>query len=803
MANHKHILLDNECKRDILFTPKSTPITGSSLPQIDDFIGHADALWADYDRAIRSVNEVFAGRANAQDGAAGYYMDIKLANADIAESALNSKTAGVQLMTFTPDEDEDSKKVTATVYVAKPKADWLPKKLNAYKTRTTPKSGKHWNEDIINRIEKIKASTILSLISDKTDRENYQLLLPEQTCYFEIWMSSDEVIRDSNVSKFPMLGITKIGDELKFTDSVVVLVKGTRSAMENIPYMLDEIQEVRLYHQPSILTACSEFEQHEWSGLIRSYTINRTHEGSVKVAILDTGVNNGHPLLEDYIDEDDCVKVLSLGDTSDHKGHGTQMTGLALYGDLAPIVDTAHAEVWHKAMSVKMIPGDDEKANDPDAYGPITERAVDVAREKGAKVCCMASTHDDYTGGAATSWSAAVDESLYNHGACDALMLISAGNVEEDVPEGADYRELCKTTPINSPAQSMNAITVGAYTEKVVALDNPYHATPLAKKGDISPYSRTSYAWAQSRIKPEIMMEGGNMAYAPLLRNLSYKDLSLVTTDANFNQTPFTSFYATSAATALATKLAAEIQTANPMLSALSIRALLIHSARWTEKMELYPLNDRLRMFGYGVPNPIKAIASQETNATFIYEGVLIPFEETESGGCRYHEMHHFQLPWPKQLLEQMADLPVTMRVTLSYYIQPSPGNKSYKSLYKYQSAGLAFDVKLPEETTESLIARHNQKQEVDFKSKNKTNRWTVGIENRKSSTVQCDWIENIAAAQLAECGEIVVYPTAGWWAKRKFEKIDNRIPYSLVVSIETQEQDIYTPIAQTVMVGV
>lgn len=801
MANHKHIILDDRCKSDINFSPISQNRNKSTLPQITDFIRHADRLSAEYDDALSTI-DAYKGSKSGKCGveADGYYLDIDLANADISETVLNSKKHGVHLMTFAQDKSKETEEVTATVYVAKPKKKWLHTKLEDYRTKTT-KNGRR-QEALINRIEKIHQSTIWSFIADEKDRDDYGRMTPTQHGYFEIWMSNDEELYAKNLSKFGILGITQVGKRLQFTDSIIVLVKTTPQALEDIPYTLDAIQEVRIYHQPSVLTEGSECEQREWCELIKEYTRNNTNAGSAKVAILDTGVNNGHPLLEAFIEEQDCVAVIAT-DTADHEGHGTQMTGLTLYGDMSPIINGSGVEVSHKAMSIKMMPGNGEKANAEDAYGPITEDALIEARKRGAKVCCMALTQEGYCLGEATSWSAAIDQALYRDGESDAILFVSAGNVKKDVPQGEDYHEICKTYPIESPAQAVNAITVGAYTEKVFALNNPRGAQTLAERGDLSPHSRTSYPWSQARIKPEIVMEGGNVASNPLLGNLNLPDLSLVTTDNNFQKTPFASVYATSAATALAAKLAAEVQTANPTLSALSIRALMIHSARWTTKMQEYVIGERLRMFGYGVPNPMKAIASQETNATFVYEGELHPYEKDERGKCRCHMMHQFKLPWPKQLLVDMADIPVTMRVTLSYYIQPSPGHKSYKSLYKYQSVGLAFDVKLPEETTESLIARHNKKQEVDFKFKNRPERWTIGIENRKSSAVQCDWIEGITAAQLAECGEIVVFPTTGWWSKRKFDEISNKIRYSLVVSIETQEQDVYTPIAQTVMVGV
>jgi hypothetical protein len=798
MANHKHIILDETYKQELPYAPLTQGGgTDTTTPEVDDLHAFADNVRTEYMNAIGSINRHVA-EMEFDDVAKGYYFDIQLANANIAESVLNSKRGDVQLMTFSPAaDDEHPEKVTATVYVPKHKSDWMPKKLDAYETKRT-KSDKPRYEKFINRIKQVESSSILSFVDDK---ETFRNLNPNLHYNFELWMSNDDEMFANNCAKFNSLGLEMIGAPLKFTDTIVVLINAQPNSLAKVPFALDGINELRIYHKPSELTRADVIEQQAWVELLEESTRDLTNDGSIKIALLDTGVNNGHPLLQRFVSNRDCVAVIAT-DNADHDGHGTEMAGLSLYGDLAEVVTHGGADVCHRLVSVKMMPSDSEKPNSPDLYGVITEDAVMEARNHGAKLCVMPITEESYCTGEASSWSAAVDQILYNQGECNSLLLVSAGNINEDIPANEDYRNICKDRPIQSPAQSVNAITVGAYTEKVFAAYNPRNAQPIAESGDLSPFSRTSCPWRQMRIKPDIVMEGGNKAIDPLLGQMPMDDLSMVTTNANFRQNQFSCLYATSASTALAAKLVAEIQYANPSISSLSVRALIIHSAQWNDVMKQYDKSERLRMFGYGVPDRNKAIASQETNATFIYEGEMIPFMENADGGCAYHAMHHFQLPWPKQTLMALADTPVKMRVTLSYYIQPSPGRRSYKNLFKYQSAGLAFDVKLPEETLDSFFARHSKAQECDDKMRNRPDRWAIGIENRECSAVQSDWME-LTAAQLSECGDIVVFPTTGWWKNRKISNIPNRIPYSLVVSIETPEQDIYTPIAQNIMIEV
>lgn len=56
-------------------------------------------------------------------------------------------------------------------------------------------------------------------------------------------------------------------------------------------------------------------------------------------------------------------------------------------------------------------------------------------------------------------------------------------------------------------------------------------------------------------------------------------------------------------------------------------------------------------------------------------------------------------------------------------------------------------------------------------------------------------------AAQIANCRYIAIYPTGGWYKTRK-EKADTSIKYSLIVSIETPGQEIYSEIMQKIEIA-
>lgn len=141
--------------------------------------------------------------------------------------------------------------------------------------------------------------------------------------------------------------------------------------------------------------------------------------------------------------------------------------------------------------------------------------------------------------------------------------------------------------------------------------------TPIAPAGGLSPCSTTSIAWPKNAwpIKPEIVLEGGNIAYDTSKRAIEVDDLLLLTTHHEIDERHFTVFGQTSAATAYAAYLAAKIYAEYPNIWPETVRGLLVHSATWTDAMKAQFLKienkkgvqkadyrNLLRSCGYGAP---------------------------------------------------------------------------------------------------------------------------------------------------------------------------------------------------------
>ena len=258
--------------------------------------------------------------------------------------------------------------------------------------------------------------------------------------------------------------------------------------------------------------------------------------------------------------------------------------------------------------------------------------------------------------------------------------------------------------------------------------------------------------------------------------------------------------------------MAARITSEYPGIWPETVRALLVHSARWTEKMKKQFLVDSkktsgkrelLRTCGYGVPNLEQAIQCRNNSVNLVVESELQPF--TKNG---MNEMQIHNIPWSKEVLLGLGETPVEMRVTLSYFIEPGPGEIGWKDKYRYPSCNLRFDVINQNESKSDFEKRINVKMREDKSDSGEgssgSEHWYLGTDNRDVGSIHSDFRVQ-SAVDLCEANYIAVYPVIGWWRERKHLKCYNKkIRYSLIVTLSTPEVkvDLYTPIITQIKVA-
>lgn len=282
--------------------------------------------------------------------------------------------------------------------------------------------------------------------------------------------------------------------------------------------------------------------------------------------------------------------------------------------------------------------------------------------------------------------------------------------------------------------------------------------------------------------------------------------MSLLTTNYRPLIKQFSTIWGTSSATAQAAWFCAQILNEYPNIWPETVRALMIHSASWTPEMKKQFCTEDtktkgrrrlLRTCGYGIPNLQKAIQCINNSVNMVIQGELQPYDKKSM-----KEMHLHTLPWPKEVLQSLGEIPVTLKVTLSYFIEPGPGEVGWKDKYRYPSCGLRFDVINSDETLDDFKKRINVKMRGDDKKdkgdgSSGSNRWYLGSDNRDVGSVHSDFCE-LNAVDLCDCNHIAVFPVIGWWRERDYlKRYDKKVRYSLIVSLSTPktDTDLYTPI--------
>jgi hypothetical protein len=641
---------------------------------------------------------------------------------------------------------------------------------------------------------------------------------------WEVWLrKADTIDHLVRLREFAPTFDLAVGQQfVTFVDRTVVHVRGSATNLARSVEILGMIAEL---HAPkttaAFFTDLDGKEQTEWVQELGDRIVLPPANAPF-VCLFDTGVSHPHPLLSKVADAADRHTYKPAWGLNDSDNHGTPMAGLACYGDLTGLLESANpVQATHRLESVKVIHKPDP--HDPDLYGAVTQEStyrVEVIPDRQRVFCMAVTSTDGRARGKPSSWSAAVD-SLAS-GAADEqrrLFILSAGNT--DPAQRANYPHSNFTDSIHDPAQAWNAVTVGGYTDKTIVDAVQYPGwTPLAAQGDLSPSSCTATTWqARWPIKPDIVLEAGNMARNPAFAQPDYIDDGLVLLSTNRSTIEgklLTTFRDTSAATALAAQLAAMTWAKYPALTPESVRALLIHSSRWTPAMEVrftdadgsLDYRNLLHCFGYGVPDKQKLLFSLDNSLTLLAQDEIQPFHK-DDGRIKSRELRLHALPWPKEALEELGSTKVRMRVTLSYFVEPSPGERGWSAKYGYPSHGLRFAVKKQLESLAEFQQRINRAaRDEDYVAPHLGDPgWRFGTRGGLTSlgSIHSEMWEGVAA-DLAARGFIAVYPTMGWWNKRQqLEGWKKTTRYALVVTIETPEieTDIYTPVANQIGVPI
>ncbi|MBN9219632.1 MAG: S8 family peptidase [Mesorhizobium sp.] len=769
---------------------------------------HGALLQREFDAAIAMID---AQRAVDErlPAAQGGYIEVALKRGtnpdDLERKKLNVRPGAVR--------DEPAERVVA-LYVPDQARAALAAILHDYRHGQLTEKGNPPNKALVESIEAFRRARLETLWTDDAPVPTE----PHYEMWWSVWVPRDKEAELEEVVQ--RLGLRVAGQDrrLKFPEAAVVPVYANRAAIELMMFATGILLELRRATDSPAVYLDEAADKQAMRADELAGRIQWPGADVPSVCILDTGVNRAHVLLEPVLAADDLHAVDGDWGTDDHHDHGTAMAGMAAHGDLtAPLGDKEKRVLVHRIESVKMLPPGGADPNDPNSYGAITQAAVslpEIRQPERKRVYCMAVTNDGVSGARPSAWSSAIDQAAAasmpgdDENSPRRLFVVSIGNTAAFM-QMTDWRGH-DAYPAEDPAQAWNAITVGGYTDLDQIKGKGYEDwSCFAAVGELSPYSRTSVGWAPRRgpIKPELVLEAGNRAVSPSRREVITLDsLGLLTTGREVDRFPLVPFQATSAATAEAARMAARLSATFPDHWPETIRALMIHSAEYTPPMSAAfaaepQLRNRyqiVRRFGYGVPDFDRAAASARDQLALIAQSEIQPYRLQ---GRRYKECHYYRLPLPDDVLEQLGNEPVNLKITLSYFVDPNPGFSANVDPLRYQSFGLRFDLRRRGETLANFKKRVNVAEREGANGAPNhpdDNGWLLGADSMSAGSLHCDtWTG--PAVNLLGRDMLCIKPVGGWWRDRAAADIVNRkTRYALVITLKAPRTDIdlYTPIA-------
>lgn len=368
------------------------------------------------------------------------------------------------------------------------------------------------------------------------------------------------------------------------------------------------------------------------------------------IAVLDAGVATGHPLLAAAVGD---AQGYLAPHRHPHDGpphwHGTFVSGLALYGDVAECLRQGRFVPQLRLFSGKVFEDD---GNDQTEF---VEKAVDEAvrelhRQYGCRVFNLSygDFNKVYDGRHLRGLAYTLDRLTRELGV---LFVVPTGNLRiADLPgnlrthyPGYLFEDDAR---LLDPAPALNALTVGGLAHHTAARETQRHPEDIedlhiAQEEQPFPLGRRGPS-INGAIKPDLVDHAGNLAVMRAGGRMRHGGLGLVSTCGDFaNGRPFAEDIGTSYAAPQTAHRAARLLGVLPDASANLLRALLAAHARWPRGCEelLNPGNNAdgkkrlLQLIGYGRIDEDALYRSVDQAVTLLAE------DRIANDKCHFYEL--------------------------------------------------------------------------------------------------------------------------------------------------------------------
>ena len=528
----------------------------------------------------------------------------------------------------------------------------------------------------------------------------------------------------------------------------------------------------------------------DFSDLIIDGAPNRNATG---ILIVDSGILSNHPLFGTAIGDEIAISTadgsIQEDSPADDVGHGTQVAGIALYGDIKKCIENGvfKPQLW--IFSAKVMFRDE---NGYATYGEtiLLEHQIDkavrsiVVSYPNCKIInlSLGNTRERMSVGQRQQYNIAslIDDLIKE---LNVIFVISTGNFDDrDVNDNyPDYLldETSDRVKITDIASSALAITVGAtynqnLTNTILGVDTiGYFPSPLTRVG-------LGY---KGMIKPEFVENGGG----------GFDDTNDVIT-LNPSSDNRTRLFTLSCGTSLSTpKVAYDIGmliNSHPDWSNNLIKALLLSSSEIPNErptnlnMNIYDsetsASNILKIYGYGIPDVDKALFSEGNRVVLIHQNAI-----------KLNHIHLYSIYLPDNLFSEKGIKKIS--VTLVYNPPTSKKRNDY--------LGVTFEThlfknKTPEELSQGysrIQPEHADENIVPPNLKNSEIHLHPGTKLRKKGVHQKGMVEYKSKPNIN-----IDYPLVlAVICQDRWVKDDSYLQdYSVIVTIEHSANiDIYNQI--------
>lgn len=595
----------------------------------------------------------------------------------------------------------------------------------------------------------------------------------------EIWRPDDdfvEVFLDRVMTRFEEHG----GEELSRYHppmGIMVRVRGPGSAFKDLLTCI-EVAQIDLPPRPDLEDGGVPKDTLDDLG-----PIHPVASDAVCIGIIDSGVNDGHPLLEHVVSGAFGVGGQPAGD--DH-GHGTAVAAVAAYGDLDTMRQLGEFKPRFAIASARVVDARGRFA-DMDMAPQLVEEAIRTLRtDHNCRVINLSlANRQQRVGGRASLWASVLDTLARE---LDLVVVVTTGNTDRAALSEAHGNQIVEVYPsylleeanrLLEPGGAINALTIGSVAH-VNGLSGE-QADDVSKQSFVdrdepSPFTRSGPGIGGA-LKPDLVDYGGNAIFdgtSQQLRNGGeHPAAGILSLYHQYADRLFATYSGTSFAAPLVAYKVALLMERFPDVPANMIRALLAVGAEYPEAglERLDPDHDSKRhaVLGYGLSNVESSLFSADDRVILTHSSTLKP-----------DEFAVFELPVPEAFQIESGRRDICVALCFDPLVRRS--RKDY--------AGIRMNFELirgatADEVVEAYRSLDKDEDTPDKLAERQKCIFSPRIKQRETSTLQCGTFT--MQQNVSEYGDTyyVVVRCLGRWAAELVEAQ----PFSIAVQMRHEAQ--------------